>query len=215
LKNPADFKGTKNGIQIQFNETDEFDKAILFLREKLTKSLAFYKDAEIIGVEGRKLTERERVALYLMLDGEFGLKVSSLDNSEKEESTMTPSVIEKIVEVEKKEVAAPKIESVFVRKTLRSGVSVKSEGDLVVVGDVNPGAEVIAAGNIVIMGTLRGVAHAGCKGNRNAIVAANKLLPTQLRIDTLITRSPEDEEGIHYPEVAVIKDGQIVIEPYN
>jgi len=207
LKNPADFKGTKEGIRIQIDESVDFDAALAFLRKKLDQSLAFYKEAEIIGTEGKILLENERAQLYQMLIGDYQINVKTLDNI----SNMQVK-IERIIE--KAEPESGKGASVFIRRTLRSGVSIKSEGDLVVVGDVNPGAELIAVGNIVIMGALRGVAHAGCLGDRTAVVAANKLLPTQLRIDTLITISPEEDDEIQYPEIAEIKDGQIVIEPY-
>ena len=89
-----------------------------------------------------------------------------------------------------------------------------SEGNLVIIGDINPGAELIAAGNIVVMGSLRGIVHAGCDGNRDAIVSALYLQPTQLRIADIITRSPDGEAKITepIPEIASIKDGRIYIE---
>ena len=106
-------------------------------------------------------------------------------------------------------------DTVLIRRTLRSGQRVKHNGNVVVLGDVNPGAEVIAAGDIVVMGVLRGVAHAGAMGNQKAVVAAFRLQPTQLRIANFITRAPDDEvTAPSGPEVAQIKNGIIVIEDY-
>ena len=86
---------------------------------------------------------------------------------------------------------------------------------VVVMGDVNPGGEIIAGGNIVVMGHLRGVVHAGALGSQKAVVAAFRLQPTQLRIANHITRAPDGEEIIpNQPEVARIRNGIVVIEKY-
>jgi septum site-determining protein MinC len=103
--------------------------------------------------------------------------------------------------------------ALVVTKTLRSGQAVRHDGDVILLGDVNPGAEVIAAGHIVVMGALRGLAHAGCTGNRSAFVAAVRLRPTQLRIAGVVGRAPDQEEPAQpVPEVARLRDGMIVIE---
>lgn len=100
----------------------------------------------------------------------------------------------------------------FIERTLRSGQSVKYPGHVVVYGDLNPGSEVIASGNIFVLGSLRGVAHAGAEGDRKASVSAYHLAPTQLRIADLVARAPEDEETWRGPEIAKIKDGSLVVE---
>ncbi|HIV03023.1 MAG TPA: septum site-determining protein MinC [Candidatus Aphodoplasma excrementigallinarum] len=103
----------------------------------------------------------------------------------------------------------------FHHGTLRSGQCLKSLGNLVVVGDVNPGAELIAAGNIVVMGILRGIVHAGCNGDRDAIVAAACMAPTQIRIADIITRPPDEEVGTEWrPEIAYVHEGNIYIDGY-
>ena len=85
-----------------------------------------------------------------------------------------------------------------------------------VIGDINPGAEVIASGDIVVMGHLRGVVHAGAQGNTEAEVFAQSLQPTQLRIAHCIARSPDGhlvkKTGIPKPEKAQIKEGLIILE---
>lgn len=106
--------------------------------------------------------------------------------------------------------------ALFLRKTLRNGQKAHYAGHITVIGDVNPGAEVVAAGNIVVFGSLRGVAHAGAEGNHNSIVAALELEPTQLRIAELIARAPEKETGAPTkPELARIIEGKIMIEEYK
>ena len=106
----------------------------------------------------------------------------------------------------------PSETALVVTKTVRSGQEIRHNGDVIILGDVNPGAVVVAAGHIVVMGALRGVAHAGCTGNRTAIVAATKLRPTQLRIAEVIGRAPDGDAPQSYPEVARIRGDLIVVE---
>lgn len=104
----------------------------------------------------------------------------------------------------------------LVKRTLRSGQSIRFDGNVVVLGDANPGSEIVAAGDIIVMGSLRGMAHAGATGNRRAVVAALRLLPTQLRIADLISRAPDGKQTApSAPEIARIKSEMVVIEEYT
>jgi len=105
--------------------------------------------------------------------------------------------------------------ALLVKGPLRSGQRVYAEDNLVVFGDVNPGAELIAGGDIIVMGVLRGVAHAGVPDNVAAIIAAISLKPTQLRIGHFISRSPEfQEKHDSGPEIARVDAEQIVVESF-
>lgn len=97
---------------------------------------------------------------------------------------------------------------------LRSGGRILFEGNVVVMGDVNPGAEIVAGGSVIVWGRLRGVVHAGAQGNEKAVVCALELAPTQLRIAGEIAISPK-KQGKNQPEVASLKDGQLVAEPWH
>jgi septum site-determining protein MinC len=105
----------------------------------------------------------------------------------------------------------------YLRQNLRSGQTVSHKGHLVIVGDVNPGAEVLAEGDITVWGVLRGMAHAGIGGNLDAEIRALKLQPIQIRIGHAIARSPDSPRvkfasGIKFmPETARIVDGKIKI----
>ena len=100
----------------------------------------------------------------------------------------------------------------FHRGSLRNGQKIEFDGSVVVVGDVNPGAEIKATGNIIILGQLKGMAHAGCKGMTDAFVTAVYMAPVQLRIADIITRFPEENKhGPKPPEYAFVKDGQIFV----
>ncbi len=104
--------------------------------------------------------------------------------------------------------------AVFVQRTLRSGYSIQNKGHVVVIGDVNPGAEIIAGGNVIVWGRLRGMVHAGAEGNEKVVVCALDLSPTQLRIAGQIATTPQ-RKGKPQPEVAHIQDGQVVAEQWK
>lgn len=102
----------------------------------------------------------------------------------------------------------------MMKQTLRSGQHVSHKGHLVIIGDVNPGAEIVADGDITIWGALRGMAHAGANGNTNAEIRALKFEPLQLRIANAIARSPDRSKGpivSSGPETARIVEGKIRI----
>lgn len=113
------------------------------------------------------------------------------------------------------EVPLPPHNALYVRQTVRSGQRLEHDGHLVICGDVNAGAEIFATGDIVVFGTLRGVAHAGAKGDEGARIVATNLRPTQLRIATRIARSPDQGSPplSKFPEVALVEEGEIHISP--
>jgi septum site-determining protein MinC len=102
----------------------------------------------------------------------------------------------------------------WVKGPLRSGAKVTHQGCILVLGDVNPGSEIVAGGSIIVWGRLRGVVHAGADGDEGAIVCALELAPTQLRIAGNIAVSPK-KQGKIQPEVARLKNGQLIAEPWQ
>ena len=148
-------------------------------------------------IQGRDLEKHEFDELYKIINEETGFY-------EIEEEVTTFDWKQNIAEGKTK----------FYRGTMRSGNLIDYKGNVVVMGDVNPGAEIIATGNIVVMGVIKGTVHAGAKGNRNAIVSANGIYPTQLRIADLITVSPNEAGTAHAEgfETAYIKENNIYIE---
>jgi septum site-determining protein MinC len=105
-------------------------------------------------------------------------------------------------------------QAVLVHRTLRSGFSLQHPGHVIVIGDVNPGAEIICGGDILVWGRLRGMAHAGAEGDETAVVCALDLAPTQLRIAGQIATTPQ-RRGKPQPEMARLKDGKVIAEPWN
>ena len=104
----------------------------------------------------------------------------------------------------------------YYRGTLRSGRLISYDGNVVIIGDVNPGAEVEATGNIIVLGNVRGIVHAGAGGNKDASVIALNFTPTQLRVADVITRKAERHGGANSgnaPEIAYLRGDAIIIEP--
>lgn len=99
----------------------------------------------------------------------------------------------------------------YLETTVRSGVEIRHPGSIIVIGDVNPGGDLIADGDILVWGRLRGMAHAGAGGNGQCIVMALQMEPTQIRIAEFVARSPEPPPGQYYPEVAYVSSAGIRI----
>jgi len=103
--------------------------------------------------------------------------------------------------------------AILVRRTLRSGASLRHPGHIVLIGDINPGAEIVARGDVIVWGRLRGMVHAGAEGDEGAVICALDLSPTQLRIASQIAVTPK-RRGKTQPEMARIVNGQVVAEPW-
>lgn len=155
------------------------------------------------------------VDLYLNCDGQV---FSSEQIKELIEILSRYEEVGKIFFLNEKEKQKEKTDgTILINKTIRSGQRLKYPSNIVIIGDINPGAEVIAGGDILVFGKLRGVVHAGATGSLEAQVIALKLQPTQLRIGKIISRPPE---GIRLPEEikperAYIKEGVIVVEDFK
>ena len=105
-------------------------------------------------------------------------------------------------------------EAILVKRTLRSGHNINYFGHVVVIGDVNPGAEIVAGGNIIVWGRLRGTVHAGADGNKNAVICALDMSPTQLRIADQISVMPSQKKK-KQPEVARLVDNRVIAELWD
>lgn len=204
------FKGVKEGIYINIEGNDIIDIKDE-LNKKISNSLEFYKGSKLLGIKSNELSGEELLDLKYILKYKYDFIIS-------EEGLPSYIIDGDNSNLIKEEIIFDGIEegmTSFVKGTLRSGQVVRYDGNIVIIGDVNPGALIEAGGNIVVLGTLRGVAHAGKGGNPNSIVASYNFNPTQLRIADKIARSPEHGiEGISMPEIARIKNEEVVIEPY-
>jgi septum site-determining protein MinC len=193
------FKGTKNGVIVMVNGSGSFEVIKQEIENKLCKSDGFFKNGKIyIDFSDANIDENHQEEIKRLIFQNYGISIQNVDRNK-------VRMFNGIYEGRTK----------FVQNTVRSGQSIEYAGNIVIIGDVNAGGQVSAGGNIIVMGVLRGMVHAGTSGNENAVIAAFSLQPTQLRIAGVITRSPDgDVPKPKCPELARIKDGCIIIEPY-
>ncbi|NTV90824.1 MAG: septum site-determining protein MinC [Clostridiales bacterium] len=195
---------------------------VMEMVKKLDTSGKFFKGASIsVKYRGKQLTPSEEEQIKTLMAARTGAEIKSFGfDADQPESQPAEKEADRVNEKIKMRMLYFKgIEegiSKFHRGTVRSGNLVKFEGNVIIIGDVNPGGEVVATGNVIVMGSLRGMVHAGADGNKEAIVAALNLQPTQLRIADVITRSPDgkDTKASYIPEMASIKDEMVYIERF-
>lgn len=246
-------KGRPGGVSLELGE-GEWHELMLLLEERLQAAEGFFRGGRVLlDVSSRPLVEeqlrqvkqilethemqlavvRSQVERTLQAALEVGISTTVEDTQEAlvvqeppliapdgPPNAYAPSPYAPLPEV------VPNRPNHFVhRGSLRSGQVLRKTESIVVIGDVNPGAQVVSGGDIMVWGRLRGIAHAGAQGNRRAVVAAIDFVPTQLRIANLTAIAPEQKktrgflfwkkEPERQPEIARVIDGRIVVEPWD
>lgn len=203
------FKGYRSGLTLIIPETGPFENYLQELRDHLKNSHNFFNGAKINLELGNRQLETEEKAALIRLFQENGLVLRS--TGESASPVKRPFSRGKAARDERV------VQTVTVQKTLRSGQRIEFDGNVLVWGDVNPGAEVMASGDIIVMGKLLGTAHAGMQGDRNVQIFAFQINPVQLRIADVIARGGEKLKRTKdfRPEIAKVKDDQIIVEKFS
>ena len=190
-------------VVIKIDDNAEQENIIEELDKKLNDLKKMYQDEKTpIRVTGKILTNKELEEIREIIKSKIDVEIKF--------DTPTTLGLHSITRSYKKDVGTS--ETTFHKGSLRSGQRLEVEGSLVIIGDVNAGAEVIAADNIAVIGTLRGLAHAGAKGSKEAIIAASTLDAVQIRISNIVKEFDMNEEYV-YDNAYIYADGdQIVIE---
>lgn len=199
------FNLKKRQITIKVSEDIEEKDFMIALKKKMPELKKVYIDIEPqISVIGKEFKNRDIYQIQKIVDKYFDVDVE-FDCSKR-------LGLYGIRKPFKKEIAVS--DTKFVRTSLRSGKKVEFEGSIVVLGDVNYGAEVIAGENIVILGTLRGLAHAGAKGNKEAIISAGSIEAPQVRISNVVKECEKEEfvDGIIKTNAYLDSNDEIIIE---
>lgn len=223
LKQPdsIQIKGIREGLLITLGEGD-WQSIFASLMEKITEKEKFFQGAKLaMDVGNRILHAADLGTLRDRLADKNIILWAILSNSPITELTAQDLGLATRISVPKPEriiksteSSIPGEDAIFLRKTIRSGFKVVSNGHIIIFGDVNPGGEIIAGGSVIIWGRCQGVVQAGTDGDQNATVCALDLNPTQLRIAGIIAISPK-RKGKPQPEVAKIIAGQVVAETWN
>ena len=174
---------TTNEIILNISVIADIQAILDELQTKLPKLRDFYQTSKIpIRVTGRLFTDTEIEVLKKAIHTEIDVEIKFDDVSD----LLGLHAIKRTFETQ-----TDISETKFIQNSIRSGQREEYPGSIVVCGDVNAGAEVVAGGNIIVLGALRGVAHAGANGNTMAIISANYIDVTQVRIANMVREVPE------------------------
>ena len=202
-KNCVSINLKKDEIVIKLNEMAEQFEIVEMLKRKLPELKKLYKDEKTpITVTGKILKNKEIDEIQDLIKSKIDVEI---------DFDMPKSLgLHSIKKTFAREIATS--ETKFHKGSLRSGQKMETEGSLVILGDVNSGAEVIASDNIVVLGALRGLAHAGAKGNKQAVVAAGLFDAVQIRIANIVKEIDREEEPMHKQAYICVEDDKIIIE---
>lgn len=211
-------KGIRDGLLVRLGDA-KWSILQAALISHIDERPAFYGGARLaLDVGSQVLHVAELSALRDELSGRGVALWAVLSESPTTEKTAQNLGLATRLSKPKAAPAAPQVPAenaaMWIQRTVRSGTRIEYAGNIVVLGDVNPGAEIIAGGSVVVWGRLRGVVHAGAEGDRNALVCALDLSPTQLRIANEVATTP-GRDSKAYPEQVLLKNGQLVAEPWQ
>ncbi|MDX1994946.1 MAG: septum site-determining protein MinC [bacterium] len=224
-------KGIKDGLLITLSSTAEWPTITGDLAARIDEQGAFFQGATVTVEFGeRPVSKHELSSLKALLDrrgmtlsvvlSDSATTLNAADALDVRTSTAayTPGRTPNETLAKTPDAINPEeegTEGVLIRRTVRNGRTVHSQGHVVILGDVNPGAEVVAGGDVIVWGKLRGNVHAGANGDETAVVCALDMTPTQLRIASYITTSPPGKRRRAKPEMAVVRDHQIIVEAWK
>ncbi len=228
----VNIKGTSDGLIVHLG-AGEWTTLLAALVNRLEQTPSFFRGGRVALQIGPRQLTREQIESVgeLLRSYQVSLWAILSDNPESQqvatelglETALPPPVAARVdgAGTRQDEVTVSDHEkAILVKRILRSGQRVRYEGNVVLLGDVNPGAEIVATGDVVVWGRLRGNVHAGADGNEHALVCALVLSPMLLRIGRFMARSPGNDgdqpaELPIVPEMAFVHNGQIVAEPWR
>lgn len=216
MSQPVVLKSNRYGINLILDADMPFGQLKEAILEKFRESEKFFKNAKIaISFEGRRLSQEEEFSILDMIAKNTSIQVICVVDQDEMREQMYKEKIDSYYQ----DVADNTGE--FYKGTLRSGQVLKCDTSIVIIGDVNPGAKIIAKGNIVILGSLKGNAYAGAAGDESCFVTALDMDPVQIKIGNVIGRSADrgpweairNRHRTMDPQIALVSKGNIMIEP--
>lgn len=200
----VEIKLKRDELVITLDNKSEYKEILKVLKRKLTELKKLYKDDKTpIFITGKVLKNKEIEEIQKIIKSEIDVEIEFDSPKVLGLYGIRKTYNEDIGEST----------TIYHKGSLRSGQRIENEGSIVIIGDLNSGAEVIAGENIIILGRLMGLAHAGAKGNKKAIIAAEKIETPQLRISNIVKsiQKEDDEYNIRYT-FASVKEDKIELE---
>ncbi|GKX28867.1 putative septum site-determining protein MinC [Vallitalea longa] len=208
-------KGNKYGLTIILDKDVAFKDIKQNLKKKIIDAKKFFKNAKIaITFAGRELSDKEQKELVDIITIYSDMEVTCIIDESKSNDTKSNSnqlYNNDSLQMDDKM-------AVFHKGTLRSGQQLDVEHSVIIMGDVNPGAKVVANGNVIVLGTLKGTVYANQYDGKYPFVVALSMKPMQLKIGNIMGRSPDKKESAidtTSAEIAYVADGRICIETLN
>ena len=203
MRNCISINLKRDEIVIKISEEANQEEIVENLKKKLPELKKLYKDEKTpIKVTGKVLKNKEIDEIQNIIKERIDVPIE-FDTPKTLGLHSIKRTFNKKTEIS---------ETKYYRGSLRSGQKMETEGSLVILGDVNSGAEIVAGDNIVVLGSLRGLAHEGAKGNKDAIIAAGLLDTVQIRIANIVKEIDRDEEPLHKQSYIYVENDGIVIE---
>ena len=221
-------RGTRDGLVLRLPPEAPLPALLGMVRGSIDGGGEFFQQSELVIDYGTRVPNVEEIVALRALLEERGVRLRTVISSNPRHGEMLRSWgyqplrvvahggFDDAQDASQQQPNESERSALYVRRTLRSGSSVRSDGDVVVFGDINAGAEVMAAGDVLVWGSIRGTVHAGIDGDFGSIICALRLTPTQLRIATIFARPPDQRDmGPDSPMVARVHNGEIIVEPWR
>jgi septum site-determining protein MinC len=220
-------KGIRDGLLVILADDVSWDEAEPALLDTIQQRHDFFRGARVALQVGERTLDREDIRKLRDKLAEHDVQLSTILGTSAE---TIRSARRMDIDTELPEGVAPAEDSgelppidsntygssgVLVKATLRSGRIIRHVGHVIVIGDVNPGAQIIAGGDVIVWGRVRGTVHAGANGDESALVCALDLRPMQLRIANYVAIASDTSGRRPHPEVASVRNGQIVAEEWG
>ena len=234
MDNSVVIKGNKNGIAVKLDDKVDFSELKTMLREKFMASAKFFGIADLaLSLEGRELSDTQEKEIMDIISEVTDINIVCLVDHDDERDLVYQRAIAKVMEdkcnqaspLEGEQISVPAQPLCqFYKGTLRSGQVLETESSVVVLGDVNPGGRIIACGNVIVLGSLKGNVFAGANGNENAFVVALNMEPMQIKIADVIARCSDSspvkkklkaKAKVVQPKIAYVYEGNIYVEDFE
>lgn len=218
----VEIRGTSKGLIVTV-KSGNWQSVLEQLAQQLEQRASFFKGGRVALDVGKRLLDAEEIQTvgHLLTEHQMTLWAVNGNASETQAAAKSLGLETQLAQPAPVTPSAAKAsdamgDTLVIRRTLRSGQRIEHSGNIVVIGDVNPGAEVTAGGHVIVWGKLRGAVRVGAINPKDAFVCALQLSPMQLIIGSLISRSPADDGDEQIiPEMAFAQNGQIVAEAWE
>ena len=209
MRNAVVIKSSKAGMTVILDDSLPFDELLAAIGTKFRESARFWGSVQMtLTLEGRELTPEEEFLIVDTITRNSQVEILCLLDTDAERIERCEKALnDKLMELNSQT-------GQFYRGSLKKGDSLESEASIVVIGDVDHGARIIAKGNIIVLGELKGTAAAGMAGNREAVVVALEMAPTQIRISGATSRFNEKNKRLgRGPMIASVEQDEVLIRP--